>query len=164
YARSVLGIDLNTADIARQNNRHNKNVSVIEGDIAKIRLGKKFDVVYSISCRSACELGESCIKKGAKAFIGYKDDFIFPRDKNMSAIPIKDELAKPYLEASNALIISVLKGNSVDAAWKTSQSVFSKNFNKMLTSESPPETESTLWAMLWDKDNQVYYGDGKAAF
>lgn len=48
YARLVVGIDLNTADIARRNNRHNKNVSVIEGDIAKIRLGKKFDVVYSV--------------------------------------------------------------------------------------------------------------------
>lgn len=48
YAKSVLGIDLNTADIARKNNKHNKNVSVISGDIAKIRLNKKFDVVYSI--------------------------------------------------------------------------------------------------------------------
>lgn len=135
---------------------------IIEMNVNEEALKSK--IVYSISCRSACELGESCVKKGTEAFIGYKDDFIFPTDKNKSATPIKDELAKPYLEASNALMISILKGNSVDAAWKTSQSVFSRNFNKLLTSESPPEAESTLWAMLWDKDNQVYYGNGSAVF
>lgn len=48
YCKSVLGIDLNAAEIARRNNTQNKNVKVIEGDIATIDLKKKFDIVYSI--------------------------------------------------------------------------------------------------------------------
>lgn len=124
----------------------------------------KSKIVYSISCRSACKLGVSCARKGTEAFIGYKDDFIFPTDKNNSMTPLRDELARPYMESSNALIISILKGNTVENAWKASQSAFTKNFNRLLTSESTPDIESTLWAMLWDKDNQVYYGNGAAVF
>ena len=48
YCGNALGIDLNTKDIARQKNRNNKNVEIMEGDIAKIKLTKKFDVVYSM--------------------------------------------------------------------------------------------------------------------
>ena len=48
YCKEVLGIDLNTPEIARRNNRKNKNVKVIEGDIANIKLNKKFDIVYSV--------------------------------------------------------------------------------------------------------------------
>jgi len=48
YCKQAIGIDLNTADIARKNTRKHKNVKVIEGDIAKIRLKKKFDIVFSI--------------------------------------------------------------------------------------------------------------------
>ncbi|MBW2990848.1 class I SAM-dependent methyltransferase [Candidatus Woesearchaeota archaeon] len=48
YCKQVTGIDLNTPRIAKKNTRQHKNVKVVEGDIAKIRLKKKFDIVYSI--------------------------------------------------------------------------------------------------------------------
>jgi len=48
YCKSVTGIDLNTPDIARKNNKHNKNVKVIGSDLASIKLRQKFDIVYSI--------------------------------------------------------------------------------------------------------------------
>jgi len=48
YAKEVVGIDLNTPKIARNNARKHKNVRVIEGDIATVSLGRKFDIVYSI--------------------------------------------------------------------------------------------------------------------
>ena len=48
YCRRALGIDLNTFGIARRNTSKNKNVEVVEGDIATFRLNRKFDIVYSI--------------------------------------------------------------------------------------------------------------------
>lgn len=48
YCKYALGIDLNTYKIAKRNTSHNKNLKVIEGDIAKIKLNKKFNIVYSI--------------------------------------------------------------------------------------------------------------------
>lgn len=48
YARSVLGIDLNTVEIARARNAHFSNVSFRDGDLAAIQLNQKYDIVYCI--------------------------------------------------------------------------------------------------------------------
>jgi SAM-dependent methyltransferase len=47
-AKSVTAVDLNTADIARERNRQFQNVTFLDGDIASIDLGEKFDVVLCI--------------------------------------------------------------------------------------------------------------------
>ncbi len=48
FCRTVTGIDLNAAEIARRNTAQHANVTVIEGDIATIDLRRTFDVVYSV--------------------------------------------------------------------------------------------------------------------
>jgi len=48
YAKKIIGIDLSTADIARENNIGHKNVEIREGDIAAVSLPEEFDIVYSI--------------------------------------------------------------------------------------------------------------------
>src|SRR5215472_11706085 len=48
YARSVTGVDLNTAEIAREKTEGNANVAILEGDIAEIALDKTYDIVLSI--------------------------------------------------------------------------------------------------------------------
>jgi SAM-dependent methyltransferase len=47
-ARRVVGVDLNTAAIARRNTQQHANVTILEDDIAAIALGEDFDIVYSI--------------------------------------------------------------------------------------------------------------------
>ena len=46
-ARRVTGVDLNTAAIARRNTQAHRNITVIEDDIATMKLGEQFDIVYS---------------------------------------------------------------------------------------------------------------------
>lgn len=48
YAARVTAVDLNTSDLARERNKEFANVEFVEGDIATMNLGKKFDVVISI--------------------------------------------------------------------------------------------------------------------
>lgn len=48
YCRRAMGIDLNTFEIARRNTAKNKNIEVMEGDIATFTVNRKFDIVYSI--------------------------------------------------------------------------------------------------------------------
>jgi len=48
YARRVVGVDLNAAEVARKNTEQFPNVDVREGDLAHVNLGEQFDVVYSI--------------------------------------------------------------------------------------------------------------------
>ena len=48
YAKKIIGVDLATAGIARENNLGRENVEIREGDIAAISFPEKFDIVYSI--------------------------------------------------------------------------------------------------------------------
>jgi SAM-dependent methyltransferase len=47
-ARRVVGVDLNTAAIARRNTRGQSNVTIVEDDVASMKLGEEFDIVYCI--------------------------------------------------------------------------------------------------------------------
>ncbi|UCD03612.1 MAG: methyltransferase domain-containing protein [Candidatus Woesearchaeota archaeon] len=47
FCKEVYGVDLNTTKIAKDF-ANNKNVKIVEGDIANVTLKKKFDIVYSI--------------------------------------------------------------------------------------------------------------------
>jgi len=48
YCKSVLGVDFNTVEIARQHTAHLTNVTVQEADIAQMNLDRAFEIVYSI--------------------------------------------------------------------------------------------------------------------
>ena len=48
YATHHTAVDLNTADLAKERNKQRTNVEFLEADIAKMRLNKQFDVVFSI--------------------------------------------------------------------------------------------------------------------
>jgi SAM-dependent methyltransferase len=48
YAKSITAVDLNTTEIAKEKNKDFDNIEYVEADIAKMDLGKKFDIVFSI--------------------------------------------------------------------------------------------------------------------
>lgn len=48
YAARVVGVDLNTSELARERNRHHANVEFVEADIATFAAPEPFDVVYCI--------------------------------------------------------------------------------------------------------------------
>jgi hypothetical protein len=124
----------------------------------------KSKITYAISCKSALELGERSVKEGALAYLGYNDDFIFVFDKNKTATPLKDEFAKMFMEPSNELILSLIKGNTVGESYKRSQLKFKENIQKLLTSEAPLGSENQIRYLFWDMKHQVMLGDIRAYF
>lgn len=48
YASEVLGIDLNTTDIASRQTQTLRNVQLLEGDLATVKLSKQYDIAYCI--------------------------------------------------------------------------------------------------------------------
>ncbi|MCX6355913.1 MAG: class I SAM-dependent methyltransferase [Candidatus Aureabacteria bacterium] len=48
HARTVVGVDLNTAEIAHERTRRYGNVTILEADIALFSYPEKFDIVYCI--------------------------------------------------------------------------------------------------------------------
>ena len=48
YAKKVVGVDLNTVDLAKERNKEHRNVEILEGDIANFSYPEQFDMVYCI--------------------------------------------------------------------------------------------------------------------
>jgi len=137
---------------------HNNEVLIEAGDNEDILASK---IVYALSCKSGKKLGPESIKKGATVYIGYDDDFVFITNPNKVSDPLSDETASLFLEASNQIIISLLKGHSAKDCHDRSKKIFARNAAKVSTGDSK---EYLLAAyLLWNAEHQVCLGDENAS-
>jgi hypothetical protein len=139
---------------------HN-NELVITKNNSKLLKGK---IIYALSCCSAKELGKNSVEEGAEAYVGYDDDFIFVYEPTKISRPLSDETAKLFLEPSNKLVISLIKGNSVEISCKCSKEAFSDNIQKLLSSEASKEDTNLARYVWWDSHHQICLGNKKASF
>jgi len=140
---------------------HRNEALIIIGDNEKLLNGK---ITYAISCKSAKNLGPMSIDAGAKAYVGYDDDFIFFYDPNKITHPLRDKTAKLFLEPSNELITSLVKGNTVEESCNRSKKYFKNNFKRLLSSETTEEETSMARYLWWDMVHQVCLGSKKSIF
>lgn len=122
----------------------------------------KKKIIYALSCQSAKNLGKYCIKKGIKTYIGYIEDFIFIINRTKRTHPEQDSIATLFLDASNVICFSLLKGKTTDESFKDSQNAFRKTIRSLLTSESAIQQSSTIRFLIWDMKHQVCLGDQDA--
>lgn len=111
-------------------------------------------VVYALSCRSAQSLGPSSIKAGAKAYIGYMQDFIFFTDNEHDTHPQLDPIAKLFLEPTNMIVDALISGNNPEYADEQGKKGFMKNIYSILSTRSSSE-EYLARFLWWDMSNQV---------
>lgn len=124
----------------------------------------KSKIVYAISCKSAVELGPKSIIVGASTYIGYTGDFIFCNDTHKIARPLNDKIAKLFLEPSNQVANSLIKGNTGKESSKRSKKFFLRNIQKLLNSEALPESNQYAKFLWWDMKHQVCLGNNDAKF
>ncbi len=128
-----------------------------DGDVVKDK------IIYARSCRSAKRLGQNSVKQGALAYLGYVEDFIVVTDATATK-PLQDKTAELFLEPSNYIPISLLKGHTAGDANKRSKNLFRKNINRlMVEGPSSYNYDDIIW-LLWDMKNQVCIGDEGAVF
>lgn len=128
-----------------------ENVNLLENAIS-----------YAVSCSSAKKLGQESVKQGAKAYIGYTDEFVFLLDETKITRPLEDKTAQLFLEPSNQVAVSLLKNHTAKEAYERSKKHFRKNIQRLLTSESKQEDTEALPYLLWDMNHQVCLGDEEA--
>ena len=119
-------------------------------------------IVYALSCRSAKKLGPESVASGADAYIGYDEDFIFMYSNEKRLRPTEDKTAAMFLESSNQVAMSLLKGNSTQTSHRNSRKAFIRNIQKLLTSKVAQEDSSAVRYLVWDMQHQVCLGDQEA--
>jgi hypothetical protein len=137
----------------------NNEVLIKAGVNEQLFAGK---IVYVVACRSAKTLGPSSIKNGTKAYIGYDDDFVLMYDENKITRPLEDKTAELFLEPSNIVVISLLKGNNARDSHLRSKEDFKKKYQALMITESPQVDKEALPWLWWDMNHQVCLGDPNA--
>lgn len=137
---------------------HDNKVLLSLGDNENVLRNK---VVYALSCRSGKFLGPGSIKSGASSYIGYEEDFIFLYDEKLINRPKEDKTAEIFLEPSNQVMISLLKGHTAKEAHGNSKQSFAKRIRKMLSSQSTRIESSAVRYLIWDMQCQVYHERNK---
>lgn len=142
------------------------NTDCIAGDAHKIIIDLKSSVetsvMYARSCEAAVNLGINLVAGKTKTFIGYKRKFVLGYMPDKSRKPTEDTLAAHFLEPSNLVMTTLLKGHSAQVAVKRSKKAMYQNFRKMLSSQATYEERYAarwLWANL---NSQVLIGNPKA--
>lgn len=141
---TVVGgiISVNKPEFIMFNGHGNERCICGHNDEIIIGMGKGCDlsllnnkITYSLSCSSASKLGEK-VGNDKTTFIGYTDDFALAMDTNCQASIKRDNIAKFFLEPSNLLVKSILKGNSVDEAVNKAKELMKSNISKLRTTNS----------------------------
>jgi len=122
----------------------------------------KNTITFTRACNCINILGKKAVKKGCKSFVGYCREFWIPRSHKFESVPLKDPLAKPVLEVSNAVPISIIKGNTVEDSIKNSGNIAQKHILKLLIS-SEQQDRATLRAMINNMDALGFEGNKKAS-
>jgi hypothetical protein len=124
-----------------------------------LRKGIKVNVIYARSCRVGKTLGGLMIKNGVKSFVGYDYDYAVCMRKDCVMNPLKDTVAKRFIEPSNYLIHLLLKGKSVLEADKKSKEMMKKEMIQLLSSGSS-EDMNTAGYLYNNLVHQVVIGEG----
>jgi len=148
-------------------NGHGSSTEIMGHKTWIIMLGKNESllhdrITYARSCDAGRTLGFKIIQDSQRAcFIGYNKPFQFYTDDNWSSTPLKDNKARLFLEPSNIIPISILKGNSAIVACDKSKKAFMKNIHKLLKERT--EGAYLLAGALWNNYTaQVILGNNKA--
>ena len=152
-------IFLNGHGSAHEIGGQNNEVLVSEKTDVKLLKGK---IMYVRSCESGAYLGKFLVKNGLKAFVGYADSFYFPTLIEYKSRPLLDPLTRVFLEPSNLVVTTLIKGHSVLEAHLRSQNSMIQNFKRMVLSSSSSR-ERVFATYLWSNlQSQVVWGSKDA--
>lgn len=116
-------------------------------------------LMYIRSCQVMSALGNEIIRSGALACIGYTRKFSFFRSTSHVTHPLSDPYAKFFLDPSNLVATTILKGNTMGDAYKRSQYLMKKNLQRLLSGATTPDQRSMAFALYTNLKGQVIYGD-----
>jgi hypothetical protein len=126
----------------------------------------KDKIVYARACHAGINFGKKMVLDNKGCFIGYLTPFSFWMDERYSATPAKDKIANLFLNPSNEIVSSLLKGNTPKISDEKSKKMMIDNMKKILAMEEKKEPGATGWLeVLWNNfQGQVVIGNKELIF
>lgn len=138
-----------------------KNEIIVEiGNNEELLNGR---IVYARACEAGAMLGKSCVENDKNGcFIGYNVPFVFWADRTWDSVPQKDETARLFLEPSNMVPISLIKGHTANEAHKNSKLHILKNLKREIK-KNTKDTPLIIEGLLNNYSGQVLLGNTSAS-
>ncbi len=170
------GLNVSKANILKFLTKMNPNLIFINGHGSESELyGNKDEIILSVedisllkdkfvyarACNAGLNFGKKMVDENNGCFIGYQCLFSFWIDQKWSAKPHNDNIAKLYLEPSNEIMISMIKGNTSLKAYEKSKNSMIENMKKILKMEEKNEPGAmNMLQVLWNNfEGQVLHGN-----
>lgn len=135
---------------------HDNQILVKDGENEYL-LKKK--ITYAVACLSGKVLGVACADS-ITTYIGYDEPFILNLDRRYLARPLSDERARRFLEPSNLIALSLLKGHSAKEASENSKRLFRKNIVDLLKrGGNDVDVLDDVKDLYWNMTHQICLGN-----
>jgi hypothetical protein len=123
-------------------------------------------IIYARACYAGVSFGKEVVKNNDGCFIGYISPFSFWIDERYSANPSKDKIAALFLEPSNEIVDSLLKGNKTETVHERSRKMMIESMKTVLRMEERKEPIAmNLLQVLWNNyEGQILHGNSGLFF
>ncbi len=105
-------------------------------------------ITYAVSCQSAERLGQEVGSYPDTCYIGYEKKFSFLHSHGYFQNPEADPVALPFIEFSNQIVRSLLKGHSTHESVERAKNVGQNYLQELESSLSDPDKRMSA-ALLW---------------
>jgi len=138
---------------------HNNEVIVKDGDNSCLLKEK---ITYAVACSSAKVLGSACADNKT-TFIGYNEKFVLNLDRRYFSDPLRDKRAERFLEPSNKVATSLIKGHTAKEASESSKNDFREKIISLLSKVNPDvDALDDAKDLYWNMNHQVCLGNEDA--
>lgn len=123
---------------------HNQEVLIDSKNVGLLR-GK---MVHALSCKTAKTLGGLAMTVGARGYVGYDENFVLMMRRDGLSQPLKDDLAKLFLEPAFTAPRGLLNGKLPSEAASLARNAYRRSIAEALNSDVQSDREQCIpW--LW---------------
>lgn len=134
---------------------HDNEIIIKQGENDDLLKDK---ITYAVACSSAKSLGEACADSKT-TYIGYNEYFTLNLDRRYFSNPLSDERAKKFLEPSNKVALSLIKGHTAKEASDNSKKAFRENIISLLKNIPDIDALDDAKDLYWNMTHQVCLGN-----
>lgn len=110
----------------------------------------KGKTVHALSCKTAAKLGPAAMRAGAKGYIGYDENFVLLSNPRRISSPLKDTIAKLFLDPAFVAPAALLDGKTADEATELAVNAYKQSIKTALNSDIQSDDDKCASYLFWN--------------